>query len=103
VKNFFKLVCFLIILSFFQCNSEKKKKEKFVKKEKFKDPKEQQEKLIVKPWDSLNRFNTEDFLLAYGKKNPETNVIIKTKFGNIKLLLYKDVQIGRASCRERVY
>jgi cyclophilin family peptidyl-prolyl cis-trans isomerase len=97
VKNFFKLIYFSIIISFFQCNLEKKKKEILVKTEKIKNLKKQQEKLITKPWDSLNRLNTEAFLLAYGKQNKETKVVIKTKFGNIKLLLYNDVPVHRAN------
>jgi cyclophilin family peptidyl-prolyl cis-trans isomerase len=55
------------------------------------------EKKIIKPWDSLNSTNTEAFLIAYGKQNPETKVIIKTKFGDIKLRLYEDVPVHRAN------
>ena len=48
-------------------------------------------------WNTINSSNTEEFLLAYGKKNPETKVIIKTKFGNIKIRLFNDVPAHRAS------
>lgn len=97
MKSFYKIVFFLIIISFYQCNQEKNKKEKTLEVKQIKDLKKKQENIITKPWDSLNRFNTEAFLLEYGKQNQETKVLIKTKFGNIKLLLYKDVPIHRAN------
>ncbi len=55
------------------------------------------EKEIIKPWDSLNSQNTAVFLTEYGKQNPETNVLIKTRFGNIKIRLFEDVPIHRAN------
>lgn len=55
------------------------------------------EKKVVKRWDSLNSKNVEAFFTAYGKQNKENKVIIKTKFGNIKLRLYNDVPIHRAN------
>ncbi|WP_288955664.1 peptidylprolyl isomerase [uncultured Polaribacter sp.] len=77
----------------FQCNEEKKKeteKSAIKKKKKL-------EKKVVKRWDSLHKNNVEAFFTEYGKKNKETKVIIKTKFGNIKLRLYKDTPIHRAN------
>jgi peptidylprolyl isomerase len=97
VKIFFKIVFLTIITCFFQCNSDKQKKESSIEIEKEINLKKKKEKEITKPWDSLNRNNTEAFLLEYGKQNPETKVIIKTKFGNIKLRLYKDVPVHRAN------
>ena len=55
------------------------------------------EKKITKRWDSLNKNNVEAFFTEYGKLNKETKVIIKTKFGNIKLRLYEDTPIHRAN------
>lgn len=55
------------------------------------------EKEIIRPWDSLSSENTEVFLTEYGNQNPETNVLIKTRFGNIKLRLYEDVPVHRAN------
>jgi cyclophilin family peptidyl-prolyl cis-trans isomerase len=97
VKIFFKILYLSIILSFFQCNTEKKKKEISTKIEKKKEIKKKKEIEIKKSWDSLNRYNTEAFLLAYGKQNPETKVLIKTKFGDIELRLYNDVPVHRAN------
>lgn len=37
------------------------------------------------------------FLYEYGKKNPETHVLLKTSMGNIELELYKDTPLHRAN------
>ncbi len=79
------------------CNSKKTKpatSEKESLKERVKKKKKQK---ITKDWDSLNSTNTEAFFTEFGKQNPETKVIIKTKFGDIKLRLYEDVPIHRAN------
>lgn len=41
--------------------------------------------------------NLQDVLLRYGKENPETEVLIETDFGNIKLKLYEDTPLHRAN------
>jgi peptidylprolyl isomerase len=83
-----KLVLIAFIFSFCQCAKEKPKKKKtretLTKKIKVK---ETLEKEIVKPWDSLNKENVEAFFTEYGKQNKETKVLLKTKFGAIKLRL----------------
>lgn len=38
-----------------------------------------------------------DFFTAYGEKNPETNVKITTRFGEIEVELYKDTPLHRAN------
>lgn len=91
-----KPILLLIVFFLYQCNAAPEQKPS-VDKEKVIDVKKQEEKKIVKSWDSLNRFNAETFLTAYGKDNPETKVIIKTKFGDIKLRLYEDVPVHRAN------
>ena len=91
MKVSFKIVILLIIVLFSKCDKEKKEKENIIENKKKIKLKKEKEKEILKPWDSLNSQNTEAFLLEYGKQNPETKVIIKTKFGNIKLRLYNDV------------
>lgn len=94
MKIFFKIVFLVFIISFYQCDNNKIGKENSVEIEK---KKATLEKKIIKPWDSLNSENTEAFLTEYGKHNKETKVIIKTEFGNIKLLLYNDVPVHRAN------
>ena len=97
MKIFFKIVCLSIIISLSRCHQDKKIKRKSTEIEKKDGLKKEIEEKITKPWDSLNKNNTEAFLLVYGKQNPETKVVIKTKFGNIELLLYKDVPVHRAN------
>lgn len=47
--------------------------------------------------DTLNNKNKIEFLTAYGKQNPETIVLFKTRLGNIKIKLYRDTPLHRAS------
>jgi len=47
--------------------------------------------------DTINNINKVEFLTAYGKLNPETIVLFETRFGNIKIKLYKDTPLHRAS------
>ena len=96
MKIFFRILFLLTIISFYQCNQHKKEKENSVKIKKTKK-KVVLEKEIIKPWDSLNSQNTAVFLTEYGKQNPETNVLIKTRFGNIKIRLFEDVPMHRAN------
>ncbi|MGK0412538.1 MAG: cyclophilin family peptidyl-prolyl cis-trans isomerase [Polaribacter sp.] len=89
----------------YQCNQkstkeentrENSKQEELKKKNGSKKNSDLEKKIII-PWDSLNSTNTEAFLIEYGKQNPETKVIIKTKFGDIKLRMYEDVPVHRAN------
>jgi cyclophilin family peptidyl-prolyl cis-trans isomerase len=41
--------------------------------------------------------NIKEVLLRYGKENPETDVLIETEHGNIKLKLYEDTPLHRAN------
>jgi peptidyl-prolyl cis-trans isomerase B (cyclophilin B) len=41
--------------------------------------------------------NKKEVLLQYGKENPETNVIIETDFGIIKVRLYEETPLHRAN------
>ena len=91
VKFLLRIFFLLVLITFYKCDSPKKET---LKKESIKKKKE---KVIEKRWDSLNKDNVEAFFTEYGKKNKETKVIIKTKFGNIKLRLYNDVPIHRAN------
>lgn len=59
--------------------------------------KKKKEKIVEKRWDSLNYQNVDAFLTEFGKQNKENKVIIKTKFGNIKIRLYDDVPLHRAN------
>lgn len=105
MKNSVQILLIFLITFLSQCNSKPDKKENIIttssteklKNKKTAKTKSKLEKKVIKPWDSLNSTNTTVFLTEYGKQNPETNVVIKTKFGNIRILLYKDVPIHRAN------
>ncbi|MFK8061291.1 MAG: peptidylprolyl isomerase [Polaribacter sp.] len=93
MKIFRLLLITIIFCLFVQCNTEKKNSginSKISKKKKI-------EKKVVKRWDSLNKSNVEAFFTAYQKENKETKVVIKTKFGDIKIRLYDDVPIHKAN------
>ena len=50
-----------------------------------------------KPADSINSANAVAFLEKYGKLNPETELVIRTRLGNIGIRLYEDTPLHRAS------
>ncbi len=79
---------------FFNCNQ---KNEKEINIDAKNSIMKKQEKKLKNPWDSLNSKNTEAFLTKYGNQNSETKVIIKTKYGDIRIKLYEDVPIHRAN------
>lgn len=93
MKLIVRLSIIILFFSFFNCKEEKSsviKKEKNLQKN-------QLVKKVKKRWDSLHQGNVEAFFSAYGKQNKENKVLIKTKFGNIKLRLYEDVPIHKAN------
>tara|TARA_R110002049_G_scaffold609_1_gene3404 strand:- start:2333 stop:3034 length:702 start_codon:yes stop_codon:yes gene_type:complete len=93
-----KLILLILTITIYNCtNNEAKKINSDIKIGKEKALKDSLAKKVVKRWDSLNKDNVEAFFTEYGKKNKETKVIIKTKFGNIKLRLYEDVPVHRAN------
>lgn len=44
-----------------------------------------------------NNENSDQFLLAYGEKNQETEVVLSTRLGDIKIKLFKDTPFHRAN------
>lgn len=52
-------------------------------------------KLLVK--EVINEKNVRSFLLDYGKKNPETQLLLKTRLGNMHITLFKETPLHRAS------
>lgn len=53
--------------------------------------------IITKDADSIDNKNTVVFLKKYGALNKENKVLIKTRLGDIKLKLYDDTPLHRAS------
>ena len=95
--KFFSKALLLSLIILCSCHQKEKQKKKIQPQITEKNIKKFKEKEVEKSWDSLNSSNVEVFLTKYGKQNPEKKVIIKTKFGNIKLRLYEDVPIHRAN------
>ena len=99
------LVFFLLsFILLFGCDSKQpnqKKQPDPPKKEVIKKDVVQKESIKKEPkpieTDTLNNRNKIEFLTAYGKQNPETIVLFKTRLGNIKIKLYKDTPLHRAS------
>jgi peptidylprolyl isomerase len=96
-------VLILLMFVFSQCDSkvpEKKPKvvpqQKVVEKSKEKPTPTKEEPKVVAT-DTINNKNKVEFLTAYGKLNPETMVLFETRLGNIKIRLYKDTPLHRAS------
>ena len=50
-----------------------------------------------KELDTINRKNTVAFLTTYGKENRETEVLFETRLGDIKVRLYRNTPLHRAS------
>lgn len=95
LRSYISLILVIFLIS---CDEkkpvEKKQKEEIVVK---KPSKKKKEKVVEKRWDSLNYQNVNAFLTEFGKQNKENKVIIKTKFGDIKIRLYDDVPLHRAN------
>ena len=92
MKIVLKILLLLFFVVFYQCEKEKKAP---LKKAPLKL--EKKEKRIEKAWDSLNKHNVTTFLTAYGEKNKETKILIRTGYGNIKIRLFKDTPLHRAN------
>lgn len=95
------LFTLLVTVLFFNCNNDKKTKIDSKKTTSNKELKikveKKKEQAVEKSWDSLNNSNVEAFFAEYGNQNRENKVVIKTKFGNIKIRLYDDVPVHRAN------
>ncbi|MGY5352823.1 peptidylprolyl isomerase [Wenyingzhuangia sp. IMCC45533] len=78
-----------------------KKEIKIVKKKTLQEIKDSllatipKKKLLVK--DVINHKNVRSFFTQYGKENPETKLLLKTRLGNIHITLYKETPLHRAS------
>jgi cyclophilin family peptidyl-prolyl cis-trans isomerase len=51
----------------------------------------------TKTTEVIRNDNLTEVLTRYGKENPETNVLIETDYGNIRLKLYEDTPLHRAN------
>lgn len=97
---------FCLFFLFLSCSSEPQKQKVLktapqtpVKKEVIKT-KPLQKKVVKKKLlvnDIINHKNVRSFFTEYGKKNPETKLLLKTRLGNIHITLYKETPLHRAS------
>lgn len=93
------IILLLLVFTFSQCKKDEEKKEPI--KITIEKPKVKKKVVIEIPkekeTDTINNENKVEFLKAYGKLNPETIVLFETRLGNIKIRLYKDTPLHRAS------
>lgn len=89
---------FLMILIFSGCDSNQKKSvEQRTKTDTSVKSVSAKKKKKTAIAETINDKNVIPFLTEYGKENPETLVLIKTRLGNIKIRLYKDTPLHRAN------
>lgn len=95
------LIILIIVMGLMGCEDEatKQPKQQVTKKEKTTPPKKQPVPVPKKekPKPFLSSENVVEFLTQYGKKNPETILDIYTSFGKVRVRLYKDTPLHRAS------
>lgn len=92
----------VLMLLLSQCDSSPAEKTKtFQQPKKVSKPQPKKKPVEEKPkvieLDTINNQNKVAFLTTYGKQNPETVVLFETRFGDIKIKLYKDTPLHRAS------
>ena len=58
---------------------------------------EEEEEPEKQKYPKITNENVVEFLTNYGKENPETKVLLKTKKGDIEIELYKDTPLHRAN------
>lgn len=101
MKLVFQLLPFLMIFLISSCKKENSQsiaapvKEEIIKDSEVKKIEKTIDK--EKPKDSINRKNVVAFLTEYGKQNKENKILINTRMGNIKIQLYDDTPLHRAS------
>ncbi|MBL4604905.1 MAG: peptidylprolyl isomerase [Flavobacteriaceae bacterium] len=99
IRRFFFLLALCVPLIFSSCQQKEAKLiKKVIPTKKVEKPIEKAETVKKeKELDTINNKNKVAFLTAYGKQNPETIVLFETRLGNIKIKLYKDTPLLRAS------
>lgn len=95
---------FGIVLFFGSCEDKKKasdpdsyRDENEIETQEPIDAEVKTENLDNNQYPEITNENVVSFLTEYGKKNPETKVLITTRFGDIEIELYKDTPLHRAN------
>ena len=101
---FSKPITFLTLLIIFfstSCNTNESKKEstksRDLAKEQFIKKEVIVKKTIPKKKPEITNKNVTSFLTKYGRENPESIILMKTDFGDIKIKLYTEPALHRAS------
>jgi len=93
------IYCVGIIFFFGSCEDKEKAShiENEIEIESEIEPKAEHEKSEEAEFPEITNENVVDFLTEYGKNNPETKVLINSRFGDIEIELYKDTPLHRAN------
>ncbi|SRX55010.1 peptidylprolyl isomerase [Aequorivita sp. CIP111184] len=95
------IYCFGIVLFLGSCEDKKKATETETeiegKAETKKEVEVEAEKKDSISYPEITNENVVSFLTEYGNKNPETKVLISSRFGDIEIELYKDTPLHRAN------
>ena len=97
-KSKYTIVCFGFVVNLFSaCDLKENSQIKTTKIVEKKVSKKVVKKIVKKETDTINKTNTVTFLKAYGKLNKESIILFKTRLGDIKIKLYKETPLHRAS------
>lgn len=97
MKIIFQLLAILILLWVSSCKKENSALPDTSVLDKNEVHEAKNKVLETRPKDSINNENAVSFLTLYGKENTENTVLIKTRLGNIRIRLYEDTPLHRAS------
>ena len=99
LKKFKHFLLFYGCLIFFICACQQKEKHTPKPVQSTKKSSFLKDTILIhkKEKDTINKTNAINFLKAYGNLNPETVVLFKTRLGTIKIKLYKETPLHRAS------
>jgi len=97
-KSKYTIVCLCFIVNLFSaCDLKENSQIKTTKIVEKKVSEKVVKKIVKKETDTINKTNAVTFLKAYGKLNKESIILFKTRLGDIKIKLYKETPLHRAS------
>ena len=97
-KSKYTIVCLCFVVTLFSaCDLKENSQIKTTKIVEKKVSKKVVKKIVKKETDTINKTNAVSFLRAYGKLNKESIILFKTRLGDIKIKLYKETPLHRAS------
>ena len=97
-KSKYTIVCLCFIVTLFSaCDLKENSQIKTTKIVEKKVSEKVVKKIVKKETDTINKTNAVSFLRAYGKLNKESIILFKTRLGDIKIKLYKETPLHRAS------